>query len=126
MVTFREVEGLFLPSGATPASIIAANTSVTLYTPLIGQTCRLVKVHAINRTGGNGFLRFGRGNFVQIFPDILLINLVESILHEEDLIDYWWGGQGAVTPDPVVIQASVGAAAPTDVQVMATLEIRGS
>lgn len=111
------------------ASIIAANTTTTLYQISPGNTAKLRKLMVTNRTGGNGFLRLGYLNaaatFVQVFPDILLINGVDLELNEADLPNYWWRGTGYNLTD-IVAQASVGAASPTDVQVFIEVFEKGA
>ena len=102
-------------------SMVAANTTYTLYQISPGNKARIKKIIVTNRTGANGYLRLGYGAFTQVFPDILIINGVDLELTEDDLPEYWWRETGSSTTD-IVAQSSVGAASPTDVQVFVEVE----
>lgn len=115
-------------------SAIAANTSYTLHTLSAGKRGILRKLFWINRTGGNGFLRIGYTNlaaaFIQVLPDILMINGIDGQFLEEDLpvcgnspIGFM-ANTTLVTGSAgnIIVQCSVGAAAPTDVQISGEIE----
>lgn len=103
------------------ASIVAALTTTTLYQITPGRQARITKIIATNRTGGNGFLRFGYGAFTQVFPDLLMLAGIDMEWTEEELPEYWYRDTGSGTTD-IVMQSTVGAASPTDVQVFAEIE----
>ena len=124
----REPIGVIIPSGLAPISLVAALTPVILYTPLAGQRVRINKLHVANRNGADTQLQIGRnvGGFVQIYPNIIILAGMDDEITEDRLIRYWWGTINAAPPDPIVIQATVAAAAPADVQIYGELEVTES
>lgn len=112
-------------------SVVAANVSTTLHALGAGKRATLKRIRWINRTGGNGFLRIGYTSlaaaFVQVHPDILMINGIDD---ELELPVCGNGPQGFSADTTagtgslgnLIVQSTVGAAAPTDVQLIGEVE----
>ena len=109
-------------------SIVAANTSTTLYQVSPGNKARVKKLIVRNRTGVSGVLRLGYTSaaaaWVQVFPDLDALNGVTELYGEEHLPAYWWRETGYNLAD-IILRCSQGAADPTDVQVFAEIEEQG-
>lgn len=118
-------------------SIVAAATSyIAFLMPTNGRVI-LRKLHWINRTGANGFLRVGYLTnaaipvFTQVLPDILVLNGIDGMLNGDELpmcgntpagFEAETTANVGTTGD-IVLQASVGAAAPTDLIVAGEVEV---
>jgi len=104
------------------ASIIAANTAVTCYQVTPGRSYVPRKIMWDNRTGANGQLQIGTGlggAFAQILPDIPLISATGDTQGELELPEL------DLSVD-LTVEATIGAAAPTDIQVRVEVEEYGS
>ncbi|MDD5539703.1 MAG: hypothetical protein PHG61_03325 [Candidatus Marinimicrobia bacterium] len=116
-------------------SVIVAATSYVLWTLSLGKRAFVRKLVWCNRTGGNGMLRIGYltlgAVFVQCSPDILMLNGVDGNLTEAQLPPWGNSAEGGFIADTtlvtgtlgnIIVQCSVGGAAPADVQVSAEIE----
>jgi len=116
-------------------TVIAANTSYTLHTLSAGKRGILRKLNWMNRAvAGNGFLRIGYTNlaaaFVQVFPDILMVQFIDGGLTEDELPIIGNSPLGFMANTTlltgsvgnIIVQCSVGGAAPNDVMVSAEIE----
>jgi hypothetical protein len=116
-------------------SVVAANTSYILHSLSTNKRGIVRKLHWINRTGGNGFLRVGylslAAAFVQCSPDILMINNIDDGYGEDDIPPWGNSEEGGFVANTtaltgtlgnIIIQCSVGGAAPADVMVSAEIE----
>ena len=115
------------------ASIVIANTTTLLHTLGVGKRAIIRKIMWHNRTGGPGVLRVGyltlAAAFVPVLPDIYMLNAMDGEMREEYIPICGNGPEGFVADTTAVTgslgnisaQATVGGAAPADVQV--TLEV---
>ncbi len=116
------------------ASIVGALASTILHTISPGKRAIIRKLMCTNRTLANGFLRIGFldnvAAFNQVWPDILIPAGADIEINEADLpirgnapegfeVDTT-AGAGAL--GIIYAQATVGGAAPNDVQVMLEVE----
>lgn len=125
------------PRSSGLISIVAAAATTLLLTVATGKKAVIQRILWMNRTGGNGFLRIGyvdvvAGAFQQVLPDILMVNLIEGQVSmiagtlplcgnsPDGFIADTTPAAGAT--GTIVAQTSVGAAAPTDVQVIIDVE----
>lgn len=115
--------------GGPLTSVTVAATTTLLHTLSTNKKAQIKKIMWNNRTGGNGVLRIGYltlgAVFTQVLPDIFMVNGIDGELTEDDIplcgnaADGFKADTTAVTGTlgNIVCQCSVGAAAPTDVQV---------
>lgn len=103
--------------------ILVANTSYTAFTLSPGKRAVIKKILWFNNTGGNGFLWIGAtiaAAFTQLLPSILMVNGVDGELGEDEIPICGNTPEGFVadttvatlTTGDIVVQATVGAAAP--------------
>ena len=101
------------------ASCVANNTAVTLHDLSTGRTAVIRKLHVYNaNTGASTRVQLGTGAagaFTQVFPDIFLPAGVDLELTEDQLLEWEF------TAD-ITVEATVAAAAPSNVIVMAEVE----
>ena len=118
-------------------SVVAANTSYTAWVLSANKRAVVKKLHWHNRTGGNGVLRIGYltlgAVFTQCSADILMLNGVDGGMQEADIPPWGNSAEGGFIADTtlvtgtlgnIIIQCSVGGAAPADVQVSGEVEER--
>lgn len=115
-------------------SIVAPLATTLGLTISPGKRVVIMKLRWINRTGANGFLRIGYntipGVFTPVFPDIMLVAGLEDGYAEDELPIMGNGPEGfSADTTPVTgtngniqLQATVGGAAPADVQVEMEVE----
>lgn len=115
--------------------IIAPNTTTNAWTISTGKKARAKKIMWANRSGGNGMLRLGyvnvvAGAFVQVLPDILMLNGFDGELGENELPLCGNMPEGfsadtsplAGSTGVIVLQATVGGAGALSVQVVLEIE----
>ena len=121
------------------AGVVAPSNATTLWTLSAGKRAVIRKIRWINRTVGLAFLRIGYDdrvaapggpNFVQVLPDILMVNGVDDHMTEEELPICGNMQEGfaldntALTGSTgdIMAEASAAGAAPADVQVEIEVE----
>ena len=120
--------------GAPIVSVIAANTSYTLWLTSPHNKAVIRKIMAMNRTGAACYLNIGYLNlsatFVPVMPPIYLPNNIDVELEEHNIpqigntVDGFCADTTASTGTlgNIIIQCTAGAAAPNNVLVTAEIE----
>lgn len=136
-----ELKGIRLQGGLVnivAVGVVAPSNAILAWVLSTGRRAIIRKIMWNNRTGGDGFLRVGYNdltpapggpNFVQVLPDILMLAGFDGELAEEDLPicgNTLEGFQVDTTPvagtfGNIMLESTVGAAIPNNVQV--TLEV---
>lgn len=107
-----------IPPSPAYASVVAANTAVTLWNTTSGRTAILKKLHVENRQGAQIRLEVGTvtgGIFTASMPAFIVPALTDQYYSEDQIVAVEFAGA-------ISVQASAAGASPADVRVSPEVE----